>query len=92
MISQSFQIGPSKTLLVHNFKTICHLVQGTACAEVCASSGVLCFLSPHTERPQKSLGGMSGELIAVFQFIAIPCEMQCVPLKVLFLALKYLPQ
>ena len=92
MISQSFQTGPSKLPLVCCLKRICDLVKEITCAEVWASSGVLCFLSPHTERPPKSLGRMSGGLIAVFQFIAIPCEMQCVPLKVLFLALKYLPQ
>lgn len=92
-ISPSFQTESSKTLpLVRCFKNVCDLVKGTTCTEVWASRRVLCFLIPCTEHPPKSLGGTSEGLIAVLQFTAIPCEMQCVPLKVLLLALKYFPQ
>lgn len=53
---------------------------------------MLCLLGVCTEHPQKSLSGMRGGLIAAFQLIVIPCEMQCVPLKAFLTAPKYLLQ
>lgn len=70
----------------------CDPQKGTVCAEMQASHAVLCLLGVRTEHPQKSLSRMRRGLIAAIQHIEIPCEMQCVPLKVLLIAPKYLPQ
>lgn len=49
-----------------------------------------CLVS--AQNTHKSLNRMRRGLIAAIQHIEIPCEMQCVPLKVLLIAPKYLPQ
>lgn len=49
-----------------------------------------CLVS--AQNTHKSLNRMRRGLIAAIQHIEIPCEMQCVPLKVLLIAPKCLPQ